>query len=199
MPAQFFTGPWPLAVTALAIAVGVGGCARRAPPPLPPPITMPIPEIDPWPGVLAQAKRLAEDGHYGPADRLLADYAVKHQGTAQGAEADFWRALFRVDPLNTESSTREQLAALDAYLHGGPSQPRYLEALILRRLVEAADSARAVVAEVHAAVEARTARRDDEVRRISDELEKAVAELERIRRRLAPRPNDRKPPPPPNR
>jgi hypothetical protein len=126
----------------------------------------------------------------------LADFAVQHAGSPEGAEADFWRALLRADPLNGAATVRDQLAALDTYLQGGSSQPRYLEAQILRRLVEQVDSLRSVVVGVRAAAQARERARGDEVRRLADELEKALAELVRIRRRLAPRPEDRKPPDP---
>lgn len=182
---------------ALLIGLAAGlGCARPLPPPPPPPIELPVPELDPWPGILAQAHRLVEVGDYAAADRVLAAYAIEHQGTPEGAEADFWRALFKVDPLNRAVTTREKYAALDTYLHGGPTMPRYLEVQILRRLMESVDSTRAVVAAVQDTAEARATARDDEVRRISEELDKAVAELERIRRRLVPRPPDRRPPPP---
>lgn len=184
-------------LSALLISIAlVGGCARQPPPPLPPPVELPVPEIDPWPGVLAQAQRLVEAGNYDAADRVLANYALEHHGTPEGAEADFWRALFKVDPFNRGVTTRMKLAALDTYLHGGPAMPRYMEVLVLRRLVEMIDSTRAVVAAVQDSAQARSSARDEEVRRISEELDKAVAELERIRRRLAPRPPDRRPPPP---
>lgn len=186
--------------TAAALLISLvvtGGCVRQPPPPLPPPVELPVPEIDPWPGILAQAQRLVEAGDYDAADRVLARYALEHQGSPEGAEADFWRALFKVDPFNRGVTTRMKLAALDTYLHGGPSMPRYMEVLILRRLVETIDSTRAVVAAVQDSAQARSSARDEEVRRISEELDKAVAELERIRRRLAPRPPDRRPPPPP--
>jgi hypothetical protein len=163
----------------------------------PPPAPTPIPDISPWPGVLVRAQRLADAGRYEEADAVLADFAVTHQGTAEGAEADFWRALFKSDPLNPVGSVREQLAALDTYLNAGPETPRYAEVQVLRRLVEAVDSTRALVVAVRAAALARSEAKNDEVKRLSDELEKAVTELERIRRRLAPRPEDRKPPPPP--
>jgi hypothetical protein len=178
----------------LVLVVACASPPLRPPPPPPP---TPIREISPWPGVLVRIQRLVDAGRYEEADVVLADFAVKNQGTAEGAEADFWRALLKADPLNPETSVREQLAALDTYLNGGPEMPRYVEAQVLRRLVEAVDSTRALVVAVRAAAEARAQAKNDEVKRLSDELEKAVAELERIRRRLAPRPDDRKPPPPP--
>jgi len=68
--------------------------------------------------------------------------------------------------------------------------PRYEEAVILRRMVETIDSTRSVIVAVRAAADARDRAKNDEVRRLSDELEKTVAELERVRRRLVPKPPD---------
>ncbi|HSA55098.1 MAG TPA: hypothetical protein VLE53_05305 [Gemmatimonadaceae bacterium] len=163
-------------------------------PPAPPPT--PLPQISPWPGILVRAQRLAEDGRYAEADQVLAEFAVEHPGTHEGAEADFWRAMLKADPGNADVTVREQLAALDTYLAGGPEMPRYIEAQILRRLVETVDSTRSLVVAVRAAADARVDAKNDEVKRLSDELEKTVAELERIRRRLIPRADERKPPPP---
>lgn len=178
----------------------LAACARQPlPEPVPPPPT-PLPEISPWPGILVRAQRLTERGQYAEADQVLAEFAVAHPRTPEGAEADFWRALFKADPLNPEVPVREQLAALDTYLSGGPDMPRYVEALVLRRLVETVDSTRSLVVAVRAAADARVDAKNDEVKRLSQELEKTVAELDRIRRRLVPRPPPdttaaRKPPP----
>jgi hypothetical protein len=146
--------------------------------------------------VLARAQRLADAGRYGEVERLLSDFAVAHPGTPEGADADFWRAMFKADPLNRDVDIREQLAAFDTYLNAGPSAARYAEAQVMRRLLEFVDSTRAVVVAVRAAASARERAKSDEVKRLSDELEKSVAELERIRRRLTPKPEEKKPPPP---
>jgi hypothetical protein len=169
---------------------------KHAPPAVPaPPVPEPsVPTVSPWPAIFTSARRAADAGRYAEADRILGEFAVQHARSPDGAEADFWRALFRSDPANADATIREQLAAFDTYLIGGPSLPRYAEALILRRMVEAIDSARTLVVAVRATVEARERAKNDEVKRLSDELEKAVAEMERIRRRLAPKPEERKPP-----
>jgi hypothetical protein len=170
-------------------------CVTKTQPPVKPePKPAPPPAVSPWFGVLASARRAADAGHFDDAERILATFAVEHPGTPEGAEADFWRALFRADPANTKTTLREQLSALDAYINGGPSQPRYTEAVILRRMVETVDSARAVIVAVRATADARDRAKNDEVKRLTEELEKAVAEMERIRRRLAPKPDEKKPP-----
>lgn len=178
----------------LATLLVATACARHTPPPEPAP-PPPIETPSPWPGVLASARQAADAGRFELADRVLADFAVEHAGTAMGAEADFWRAVFRADPANHEVTVRDQLAAIDTYLHGGPGMPHYVEARILRSMVETVDSTRAVIVAVRAAADARDRAKDLEVKRLSDELEKALGELERIRRRLAPKPDTGRPPP----
>lgn len=162
---------------------------RRAPAPAPAPPTpsvlTDVAPVSPWPGVLREAMQAAESGDYARADRLLAEWGLAHPKSPEGAEADFYRALWKIDPANKGPTIREQLAFVDAYLNGGPSQPHYQEAWVLRRLAETADSLRGVVDAVRSTQETRTRVKDDEIRRLTDMLEKTTAELERIKRRLA--------------
>jgi hypothetical protein len=176
-------------VLSLALVAG-GACSRPAPAPAPqaPPPTPP--PISAWPGTLAAAVRSVELGKYDEADAALAKYALDHPGSAEGAEADFWRALLRLDPFNSRSSLREALASLDAYINGGPIAARYAEARILRRLVESLDSSRTQLVAARAAADSRDRARDEEIRKLGDELDKTMAELDRIRRRLAQKPNN---------
>lgn len=170
------------------IIVLAAACTRPAPAPVPAapvPTLPPIAVVSPWPGVLRQAQQAAEAGDYAGADRLLTDFAVAHPKTPEGAEADFYRALYKADPSNTGASIREQLGALDAYLVGGSAQPHYAVALVMRRMLESSDSLRALVAAVRSTQDARLRARDDEVRRLTDQLERTTAELDRIKRRLA--------------
>ncbi|MGQ0640364.1 MAG: hypothetical protein ACT4P6_06255 [Gemmatimonadaceae bacterium] len=173
----------------IALVFDVAACARppivpavqEAPPPAPPPISA-------WPGTLAAALRAVNQGRYDDADGMLAKYALDHRGSDEGAEADFWRALIRLDPFNTRASGREALASLDSYLNAGRATARYEEAKILRRLLESLDSSRAQLSVLRTAAESRDRARDDEIRKLGDELDKTMAELDRIRRRLAQKP-----------
>ena len=144
--------------------------------------------ISPWPGTLAAALRAAENGRFDEAERTLVEFSVTHAGKPEGAESDFWRALLKVDPANRGVTARAQTAMLDAYLSGGSNQPRFAEALILRRVAEAMDSTHALLVTVRASAEAREKTRDDEIRRLNDLVDRTSAELERIKRRLAPKP-----------
>ena len=153
------------------------------------PASVPAPLlISPWPGTLAAALRAAENGRFDEAERTLVDFSVTHAGKPEGAESDFWRAFLKVDPANRGVTAREQMAMLDAYLSGGSNQPRFAEALILRRVAEAMDSTHALLVTVRASAEAREKTRDDEIRRLNDLVDRTSAELERIKRRLAPKP-----------
>jgi len=179
-----------LAVSA-AVAALVVAC--RQPPPPPPPAPAPIvipaaPTLSPWVGTLARALREAENGRFEEAERLLSEFSVGNAGTPEGAESDFWRALLKTDPANRDVTPRESMALYDAYLSGGSALPRYAEALILRRVVESMDSTRVLLSTVRASAEARQKARDDEIRRLNDLLDRTAAELERIKRRLAPKP-----------
>ena len=173
----------------MALTFDVLGCSRparvpvaeQAPPPAPPPISA-------WPGTLATAIRAADQGKYDEADGLLAKYALDHPRSDEGAEADFWRALFRLDPNNTRASQREALASLDAYLNAGPAAARHAEVKILRRLIESLDSSRTQLVAARASADAQNRARDEEIRKLGDELDKTMAELDRIRRRLAQKP-----------
>jgi hypothetical protein len=178
-----------IVVVGLMVAGLVAGCARpaaapplqQAPPPAPPPISA-------WPGTLAMAGRAAEQGKYAEADAILAKYALDHAGSADGTEADFWRALLRLDPFNTRATLRDAITALDSYLNAGPASARYAEARILRRLLESIDSSRAQLVVARAAADSRDRTRDEEIKKLGDELDKTMAELDRIRRRLAQKP-----------
>lgn len=178
-------------VVLASFALGVG--CRPSPPPVvaPPPVELPAPAPPPvslWPATLSEATRAFEAGRHEEADRILREHSLRMEGTAEGAESDFWRALFRADPANPGPSTRERIALFDAYLAAGPSAPRYVEAQIFRRLLESLDSTRTAVIALRTLAENRDKTRDDEVRRLSEDLDRTMAELERIRRRLTPRP-----------
>lgn len=174
-----------VAVVTMAMATA---CHQPVPAPVPvvtAPVLPDLSTVSPWPGTLRQAQQAAESGDYQGADRILADFAVAHPHTNEGAEADFYRALYKADPPNAAITIREQLAAFDAYLVGGSAQPHYAEALVLRRLLESTDSLRALVTAVRTTQDARVKAKDDEIRRLTEVLEKTTAELERIKRRLA--------------
>lgn len=174
----------------VSLACALTSCRRSAPPLVVPAPTPAPPPISPWPGTLASAIRATELGKYDEADGILGKFAVEHPGTAEGSEADFWRALFKLDPFNEKASLRDAMSALDSYMNAGTASARYSEARILRRLLESLDSSRTQLAAARAAAESRDRVREEEIRKLGDELDKTMAELDRIRRRLAQKPNN---------
>lgn len=155
----------------------------------------PTPSAAAWDSVHAVSLRLMAESDPWAADSTLALFTERYSGTPEASESVFWRALLRLDPGNAASTPRDALAALDLYLAGGVSLPRYEEAATLRRVAARLDALRRPSLRVAApppsdtTVETIGPRDDDEVRRLNAELERTQAELERIRRRLgAPRP-----------
>lgn len=185
---------WRAAPAALVL---VSSCHRQAAPaPVPvapaPVVAAPASSATTWATTLAEAQRAHENGAFAAADSLLLQFGLANAGSAEGAEADFWRAVIKADPAYPAPSPRERIALFDAYLAAGPSAPHYVEAVTYRRLLEAMDSTRTFIAQLRSSSEARMRSREDEIRKLSDDLDRALAELERIKKRLAPA----KPPPP---
>ena len=152
----------------------------------PPPVR---PVESPWPGVFTSVRQAVDSGRYADAERILAEFSVAHAGTVEATESDFWRAVLKADPANRDATTKEGIAALDAYLAGGETMPRFVEARLLRRTLVALDSLRLASSVARAAAEARDKLRDEEMTKLTDSLTATKTELDRIRRRLtSPRP-----------
>lgn len=153
-----------------------------------------------WLAVLDSASGAAEAGNYRVADSLLARFGLMHPQAPEARESEYWRALLKLDSGNTSATPEDAVAHLDVYLADSTRGPGRREALLLRRLVlaldsagQALDSARAEVMRIQADTTSRPAAREEELQReidkLKEQLEQANAELERIKRRLAaPRP-----------
>jgi hypothetical protein len=162
-----------------------------------------------WPRTLAAAQDQAGRTEFEAADSLLARFAREHAGSHGALEAEFWQGVFRLDPSNRTGSMSSGLAALDAYLADPRPHDHASEALTLRRVAAQLDAANRLAASATIAAHEATAaspgrptsdsRSDqrsadagaDEIKRLKDELAKANAELERIKRRLAQPPGKR--------
>ena len=148
---------------------------------------------------LQQAEREVSASRFGVADRLLSDFAETHANLPEAIEAGFWRALFKLDPTNQTASPRDAIALLDSYLNSGTTVAQPGSALSLRRVALAlsraatlasappagAPSAPGAGTDARPDVRANDKARDDELQRLKDELAKANAELERIKKRLS--------------
>jgi hypothetical protein len=135
---------------------------------------------------------------FGVADRLLVDFAEGHVNTPEAVETAFWRALFMLDAANRTATAGDALALLDGYLgapvmvaHRGAATSLRRIAVVLDRPAPPAATASAPAAAPSGRTEpkpdARTddRSRDAEVQRLREELAKANAELERIKKRVA--------------
>jgi hypothetical protein len=172
-----------LRMTGVAALAAAGGCAHlRAA------TTGPVlPMEGQLTATLRQADAEAVAMRFGVADRLLAEFAETHPNTPEGLETAFWRALFKLDPTNQTATRRDALALLDSYLDGNTVVAHRGAALALRRV---ATPERPVAVAPEAApgaapAAAPAAANAEEVQRLRDELAKAKAELERIRKRLS--------------
>ena len=142
-----------------------------------------------WAASLTQTWQELGAGRYAVADRLLAEYQSRYPASIDAIEAMYWRAIYRLDPANPAASTHEAIALLDAYLASSQT-PHRTESQILRRIAVALDARPKEVAASNSNTAPTTAPKDDkaqadEITRLKDELAKANAELERIKRRLA--------------
>lgn len=148
-----------------------------------------------------EAEREVLAMRHGSADRLLAEFATRFAGSPEATETGFWRAVYMLDTANHASSPRDAVALLDSYLgassaatlHRGAALSLRRAAAALERPMGAADATPSIPGSpavpggrVETRSEARAdERRDEEIQRLKEELAKANAELERIKRRLA--------------
>jgi hypothetical protein len=149
-----------------------------------------------WPATLADAQKAAADGRYEDAGRALTGFMTTYAESPEAAEARYWQALFTLDPANRQGSAHTAVSDLDAYLAFPGALQHRTEGEALRRVAAlvdtlwaAAQAAPKVIAPVPAPVDASVLKaREDEIARLRDSLSKTAAELERVRKRLAPRP-----------
>jgi len=154
-----------------------------------------------WPSTLATAEERVSEGKYDTADSVLARFAGRYPGSAEAFETAYWRALFSMDPKNSHASVATAVTLLDAYLSGLYPREHRREAFALRAIADQIDNSRSALALVQSRDTTSPASggvridvpkpgpdpaaSDAEIKRLKDELAKANAELERIRRRLA--------------
>ena len=163
----------------VATALIVTACSGKKPE------TAPVP-VDEFASVLSTAEKRVEAGDYSGADRILADYSLKAKGDAGAAEIAFFRALYMVDPNNRNASMAEGVRALDIYLTTSKVKRYRIEALVLKRTAQAVLALRsAQQAPRLAGRDTVFVNREDEIAALKDQLTKANAELERIKKRLA--------------
>ena len=146
-----------------------------------------------WPAALITAQHHVEETRHGDADRVLREFAAEHAQTAEALESVYWRAVFMLDPANTTSSPREAAALLERYLSATAPLVHRAEATVFQRLATRLATARESQA-TPAPVRTPDPAREAEIKALKEELEATKAELERIRKRVAPPPTTTPPP-----
>jgi hypothetical protein len=132
------------------------------------------------------ARQKVDAGDYPAADKILADYSLRHQGTPEAREVSFWRAMYIVDPANRTASIAQGIRALDIYLATDGTIWYRPQAEVLRRTalviqqVRQAQMPKQVMGKDTVFIS-----REEEVAALRDQLAKANAELDRIKKRLA--------------
>jgi hypothetical protein len=173
------------------LALVVAGCRHRPEPPppgveeLPPVPTLPV--EPPWVATSAAARAALDAGQFAAADSILAAFERAEPDSPDVSESAFWRVMVRADPRNPAFSPADARAAIEAYLARANAQRRS-EALVMLHMLSLSDSIRAVHTAQRSAAEARDRTRDEELQRLRDDLQRAQAELDRIKRRLGTKP-----------
>lgn len=163
----------------IAIALTVVACAKPKADPAP----LPAAEFA---ATIEAARQKVDAGDYVTADRILADYSLRHQGSPEAREVSFWRAMYIVDPANRTASIAQGIRALDIYLATDGAIWYRPQAEVLRRTALVIQQVRQ--AQMPKQVNGRDTvfiSREEEVAALRDQLAKANAELERIKKRLA--------------
>jgi hypothetical protein len=157
----------------------ISACAK------PKPVVAPAPATE-FAAAIETARQRVDAGDYPAADRILSDYSLKHQGTPEAREISFWRAMYLVDPANRTASIAQGIRALDIYLATDGAIWYRPQAEVLRRTALVIQQVRQ--AQAPKVVNGRDTvfiSREEEVAALRDQLAKANAELERIKKRLA--------------
>ena len=164
----------------VAGALLLGACAKSTPAAKPPA------PAEAYTAAIAAAQKRAEAGDYSGADRILADFALKSRGTPEATEASFWRAMYMVDPSNKTASIPEGLRAIDIYLATPGAKMYRPHALVLKRTAQSVQALKqAQIAPKISGRDTVFVTREEEIAALKDQLAKANAELDRIKKRLA--------------
>ena len=165
-------------IVCIAIMMAASACAKHAP------VTQPL--AAEFAGAIEAARQKVDAGDYPAADKILADYSLRHQGTAEAREISFWRAMYIVDPANRTASIAQGIRALDIYLATDGTIWYRPQAEVLRRTALVIQQVRqAQIPKQVTGKDTVFISREEEVAALRDQLAKANAELDRIKKRLA--------------
>ena len=168
-------------LTSVALCVAfVVGCSLQ-----PGAAKPPVPAVG-FASAVETASKRVDAGDYAGADRILSEFALASKGTPESHEIAFWRALYMVDPSNKNASVAEGLRAIDIYLANPASKVYRPQAQVVKRSALLMQSLRAQQAMTKVVGRDTVfVTREDEIAGLKDQLAKANAELDRIKKRLA--------------
>ena len=162
--------------------------ACHRPPPPAPVVEVPVPSLPPeppWIATFAAMQMAVDSGRFAAADSILSEFDRTEATARDSSESAFWKAMLKSDPRNPAFTPADSRAALEAYAASDYSKHQ-TEVAVMLRLLTLSDSLRAAQATQKTATDARDKARDDEMQRLRDDLARAQAELDRIKRRLGP-------------
>ena len=166
-------------IVCIAVMIVVSACAKP-----PAPVAQPL--AAEFASAIEAARLKVDAGDYPGADKILADYSLRHQGTAEAREISFWRAMYIVDPANRTASIAQGIRALDIYLASDGTIWYRPQAEVLRRTALVIQQVRqAPIPKQVTGKDTVFISREEEVAALRDQLAKANAELDRIKKRLA--------------
>lgn len=146
-----------------------------------------------WPVILIAAQSDVDRGQHADAERALREFAAEYARSPEALESTYWRAVFMLDPTNTTATPRDAGALLDRYLASNAPLAHRAEATVLQRVAKSLATPRDA-----GPARASDPAREADMKALKDELEQTKAELERIKKRLAPPPPSTPPPPLPD-
>lgn len=135
-----------------------------------------------------QARVAAARGMHQHADDVLRGFIEAHPDTPEAREAQYWRAIFRLEAASSKADRDEALRHLDGYLADTAVVMHGAEARIIRTLLRSADSLQIVRDSMSGSARQAAASREEELKKevqtLKEQLDKTNEELNRIRRRL---------------
>ncbi|HZO18944.1 MAG TPA: hypothetical protein VFB46_08165 [Gemmatimonadaceae bacterium] len=141
---------------------------------------------------LTSARIAASAGQREEADVILARFITAHASTPEAREAEYVRAILRLEAATSRADRDEAGRSLDVYLSDTAMSAHQAEARILRRLLAAVDSVSLATDSANVAARQAAAAREEELKKeiqtLKEQLDKTNEELTRIKRRLGSRP-----------
>jgi hypothetical protein len=171
-------------VAALALVQACRGSAPIAPVVLPPPM-LPAPSVmSYWAAAQSNVLQLVNENRSSAAESSLSQFSHDFPRTLEGDRARWWRTLMRAEGRISGGDASLAIAQIDSLLADSIAIDVRAEAAILRRSINAIDSARRSEVRRRTQATQLASDRQDQVNVVRDSMLKLSAEIERLRKRL---------------